>query len=1013
MLYEKSHQPMTDELFANPGSEYRAAPFWAWNSKLDKEELLWQMEQLKSMGFGGAHLHVRTGLETKYLSGEFFDSIRACVEKAKRSHMLVWLYDEDRWPSGAAGGLVTKNPEYRQRWAVFTRNKRETGLFLAAYDVALNAGGTLKSYRRMGENDQARGFALYVYREIMGDDPWYNNQAYVNTLDPRSIQEFLHTTHDAYDREAGKDFGGVIPAIFTDEPQFSRKRTLAYAGDTRDVTLPWTDDLPETFRETYGQELLDSLPELLWDLPDGKPSLLRYRFHDHIAERFAQAFADQCGRWCAEHGLMLTGHMMEEPTLKSQTAALGEAMRSYRGFQLPGIDMLCDRREYTTAKQAQSASRQFGREGVLSEMYGVTNWNFDFRGHKLQGDWQAALGVTVRVPHLSWVSMNGEAKRDYPATFNYQIPWYREYGYVENHFARLNTALTRGKALCRVGVVHPVESYWLHWGAQENTEAVRSQMDERFQNLTEWLLKGLIDFDFISESLLPDQCPADFGGDGFPVGDMRYETILVPPVETLRGTTVDRLRRYREQGGRVIFLGGAPALMDAVPSSLPGELYEACEKRPFDRLAILDALESERDVKALDGRGVQTDRLLYQMRKEDAERWLFLCMAEGNKNPDVPERLPLRICVRGCWDAELYDTLTGKTALAPTAYSDGWTVYEKTFYDQDSLLLRLKPAEEKRTAEATAETKKQPAFVRRFLEKMDYTLDEPNVLLLDRAEYALDGEAYAPAEEILRLDNILRARLQWPLRGGHIAQPWVEKDKTTPHSLRLRYTFDSEIQLEGAELALENAASCSAALNGMPAVPMEGWYTDKCIGKLALPPIRPGKNVLEVRMPYGRSANPEAMYLLGRFGVNVQGVFCTLTKLPETVAFGDITRQGFPFYGGSLTYHMKAELEAGRYELEVSQYRAAVLRLSVNGKDQGALAYSPYRIAFDADGSGETLIDLKMFGCRINTFGQVHLADKTIDWWGPQSWRTEGCMWTYEYALWPQGVLKSPELYSL
>ena len=32
--------------------------------------------------------------------------------------------------------------------------------------------------------------------------------------------------------------------------------------------------------------------------------------------------------------------MMEEPTLESQTAALGEAMRSYRGFDLPGIDML-------------------------------------------------------------------------------------------------------------------------------------------------------------------------------------------------------------------------------------------------------------------------------------------------------------------------------------------------------------------------------------------------------------------------------------------------------------------------------------------------------------------------------------------------------------------------------------------------------------------------------------------------------------------------------------------------
>ncbi len=1011
MLYPKSHEPMTDALFSNPGSEYRAAPFWAWNCKLDKEDLTWQMEQMKKMGFGGAHLHVRTGLETEYLSREFFDMIHACVEKAKQEHMLVWLYDEDRWPSGAAGGLVTKNPAYRMRCAVFTRKKRENGHFLAAFDVTLNSDGTLNSYRRMDENGTAAGFALYAYLEIAGDNPWYNNQAYANTLDPESIRQFLKTTHDAYFAQVGGDFGKVIPAIFTDEPQFSRKQTLAFADDTRDVTLPWTDDLPQTFLQAYGEDLLNGLPELLWDLPDQKPSLLRYHFHDHIAERFARSFADQCGKWCGEHGLMLTGHMMEEPTLESQTAALGEAMRSYRGFQLPGIDMLCDRREYTTAKQAQSASRQFGREGVLSELYGVTNWNFDFRGHKLQGDWQAALGVTVRVPHLSWVSMKGEAKRDYPATFNYQTPWYKEYDYVENHFARLNTALTRGKAQCRVGVVHPVESYWLHWGAKENTQAVRSQMDSRFQSLTAWLLRGLIDFDFISESLLPDQCPEDFTGDSFPVGEMRYDAILVPPVETLRSTTVARLRRFAAQGGRVIFLGGAPALMDAVPSSLPGELYAACEACPFDRLAILRRLESVRDVEARDDRGVRTDRLLYQLRQEGDERWLFLCQAEGVRNRDVPSRLPLRLRLRGAWDLTLYDTLTGSVIPVSARQENGWTVYDTVFYDEDSLLLRLTPAKAQAAAQTAAAGQPKPQFVRRFLEKLPYTLEEPNVLLLDRAEYALDGEEYSPAEEILRLDNLLRAKTGWPPRGGHIAQPWVEKDRTTPRTVRLRYTFDSEIRLEGTELALENAESCAVTLNGLPASLKDGWFADKCIGLQALPPIVPGKNVLEVIQPYGRSVNLEAMYLLGQFGVNVQGVYCTLTALPQAITFGDITRQGFPFYGGNLTYHMKAELAPGRYVLEASHYRAALLRAAVDGRDQGVLAYAPYRLSFAIAAPGEHAIDLTMFGCRINTFGQVHQADKTIDWWGPQSWRTEGVMWSYEYALWPQGVLKSPELF--
>ena len=551
MLYPQKQEPLTPERFKSPGSEYRGAPFWAWNTKLDKQELLWQIEQLKKMGYGGFHMHVRVGLATEYLGDEFMDCIRACVEKAESEDMLAWLYDEDRWPSGFAGGLVTKDRQFRQRFLVFSRDEMPEMQPLAIYDVSLNPDGTLAQYARIHPGDAVQGFALYVYEKIAEDNPRYNNQAYLNTLDPESVRAFIDKTYTAYDRAVGDRFGKSVPAIFTDEPQFSRKGTLSFAQDTSRVTLPWTDDLPDTFRAIYQADLLDHLPELLWDLPEGRISQVRYHFHDHVAERFAAAFADQCGAWCANHGLMLTGHMMEEPTLQSQTAALGEAMRSYRAFQLPGIDMLCDRREFTTAKQTQSAARQYGREGVMSELYGVTNWNFDFRGHKLAGDWQAALGVTVRVPHLSWVSMNGEAKRDYPATFNYQSPWYKEYPYIEDHFARVNTALTRGKARCRVGVIHPIESYWLHWGAKENTQAIRAQMDARFQSLTEWLLRGLIDFDFICESLLPGQCAADFAvGNGFPVGEMRYEVVVVPPVETLRTTTIQRLRRFSEAGGR-------------------------------------------------------------------------------------------------------------------------------------------------------------------------------------------------------------------------------------------------------------------------------------------------------------------------------------------------------------------------------------------------------------------------------------------------------------------------------
>jgi hypothetical protein len=55
-------------------------------------------------------------------------------------------------------------------------------------------------------------------------------------------------------------------------------------------------------------------------------------------------------------------------------------------------------------------------------MYGVLEWDVTFRQHKLQGDWLAALGVTTRVHHLAFMSMGGEAKRDWPAAIGWQSP---------------------------------------------------------------------------------------------------------------------------------------------------------------------------------------------------------------------------------------------------------------------------------------------------------------------------------------------------------------------------------------------------------------------------------------------------------------------------------------------------------------------------------------------------------------------------------------------------------------
>ncbi|MBR7185434.1 MAG: hypothetical protein IKD37_07490 [Clostridia bacterium] len=1030
MLYPKNQTPKLDEaLFKAPTSEYRGTPFWAWNCKLEGEELKWQIDVLEQMGFGGFHMHVRTGMDTPYLTDEYMDRVEDCVEHARGKEMLAWLYDEDRWPSGPAGGIVTKEEKYRQRSLMFTVNPYEDdlppeangvdmsarisrpkrGYLLAKFDIKLNLDGTLASYRRIGKNEAAEGTAWYAYVETPSPNTWWNNQTYVNTLDREAIQRFVEVTHERYRQRFAGDFGGVIPAIFTDEPQFSRKRTLPFAESQKDVTLPWSDDLEDTFVAAYGDSLVEHIPELIWDLPDEVRSLTRYHYHDHVAERFASAFADTVGGWCRENGILLTGHMMAEPTLMSQTGALGEAMRSYRSFGLPGIDMLCALFEYTTAKQAQSATHQYGYPGVMSELYGVTGWDFDFRGHKLHGDWQAALGVTVRVPHLSWVSMAGEAKRDYPASIHYQSPWYGEYAYVEDHFARVNTAMTRGKPIVRVGVIHPVESYWLHWGPSEQTALARDQMDESFQNITKWLLFGSVDFDFIAESLLPDLCPK--ASAPLQVGEMAYDVILVPGCETLRETTLARLEAFAAAGGKLVFLGSAPTLIDAKPDNRGAALAARTALLPFSRSAVLGAVDAVREVEIRNDTGALSDNLLHQIRQDGDDRWLFVAHGTEPYNKDVSRRQGVRITLTGNWTPTLYDTTTGEIKPMPYKTANGKTIIETALYDYDSLLLKLSPAAEGASYAAPVAEKvtAKPIAVPNAL---PYTLSEPNVLVLDMAEFALDDDAdYAPAEELLRADNVCRKRLGWPLRGGRITQPWCIEPEPIEHQIRLRFTFRSTIPLRNALLALEDAEDAKIILDGatVPSV-VVGWYVDKSIKKVALPPIEAGEHKLEVILPFGRRTNVEWCYLLGDFGVSLRGTEATVIAPADKLAFGNILPQGLPFYGGEVTYCLDFISNGGKVSLRVPHYKAAVLSVAVDGEKVATLAYPPYKLDLGRLSAGSHKLEITAYISRQNAFGPLHLSDMRVTWIGPSAWRSTGDSWTYAYNLYPEGITSAVEL---
>ena len=1037
MLYKKNgEQSLNDKLFQNPTAEYRGTPFWAWNNKFDGKILKEQIECFKEMGFGGFHMHSRSGMSMEYLGEDFMNCVKYCVEKAKDENMLAWLYDEDKWPSGFAGGIVTKTPKYRGKVLVFTKENLEDfpreqaiekGLtyFYAAYEVILDENGFLQSCREVDRNADCEN-KYYAFIKTLEPTPWFNNQAYLDTISYEAVAKFIEVTHEAYKSAVGSEFGKTIPAIFTDEPEYGRVIPKPFSKEDDAAQVPWTTDFDVDLQKETGFALKPVLPELFFAMENNAPSYTKYVYYKYLTNRLADCFYGQIGRWCEENNLMLTGHSNTEDTMRMQMWCCGDVMRLYPHMQLPGIDTLENGDREITAKQAQSVVHQYGKEGMLSELYGVTNWDFDFRGHKFQGDWEAALGVTVRVPHLSWLTMEGTAKRDYPASIFYQSPWYKEYKLIEDHFSRVNTALTRGEPDVSVGVIHPIESMWMQFGPNDTCGGMIDSLDSQLAFVSKFLLHSLIDFDYIDEGNLEDLCTK--GTNPLVVGKMSYSTIVVPNCVTLRKNTIDRLTEFCQNGGNVIFTGKCPEFVDAKPSDLAKPLYEMAKTVSLDRYELTNAIDDRR-LEIYMGNGQRSDRFIYQMRKDTDGKWLFIASSQIAINDRKSHMLDIydnwqsssylsvpgsssavftedniQIVINGEYTPALYDTMTGEIKEPDFEVKDGKTIIKTKYYWGNSYLFKLM----KKTKECSLK-KDMPKSVSReinFKGAVEYGLKEPNVLLLDIAEYAFDNGEWNEKEEVLRISDKFRASMGWQV---DFPQPWVIPDTPAEHFVHLRFRFCSEFEIANCKLALEQAESTKITLNGEAVESrIDGWYVDKFIKTVPLPKIKQGENVLELSVPYPMRGTVEACYLLGDFFVRLAGTEATLIPTRDRLAFVSTDKQDLPFYSGNIIYKTEISVEDCDLEVSTTSFRGALVKVYLDGKEAGISALPPFNVLVKDVSKGKHTLEFELFGNRYNTFAPLHLADETETWIGPQGWSAEGNAWCYEYRTRPFGILKSP-----
>ncbi|HOV69365.1 MAG TPA: glycosyl hydrolase, partial [Clostridia bacterium] len=503
-----------EKQFANPPVSFKGAPFWSWNGKLDKKELLRQIDVLQKMGMGGYFCHSRTGLITEYLGEEWFDLINACADYGKEKGMQTWLYDEDRWPSGTAGGMVTKNPSYRLHYLRLTILPPGSTFDFSTDIVAAFTADVddlaFTNKKRIYHPEEASGKTVLLFSdEEMASDSFYNGYTYVDTMNKEATEEYIRITHEKYTEKCGSRLSDSIVGIFTDEPhRGSVMCGYSLNNPTPHFLTPYPKELFEHFRKAYGYDLIEFLPELFLQANGEKVHPVKWQYMELLQALFIDNFFKPINEWCKRNNMMLTGHVLHEDTLTAQTAMIGSVMRAYEYFDAPGVDVLGEHNyKYWIVKQLQSAARQLGKSTLLSELYGCTGWHMSFDNHKAVGDWQALFGINLRCHHLCWYTMLGEAKRDYPASIFYQSAWFSEYKTLEDYYSRIHVLMSRGEPVCKVLVVNPVESLWAiiypGWANILSTaDSTAAKLEETYSLVFSALNSARIDFDYGDEDYL-------------------------------------------------------------------------------------------------------------------------------------------------------------------------------------------------------------------------------------------------------------------------------------------------------------------------------------------------------------------------------------------------------------------------------------------------------------------------------------------------------------------------------
>ena len=351
------------ENFENPPSSYRSAPLWTWNYKITEEGIDEQLKEFKNAGMGGVFVHPRPGLVTEYLSDDWFHLFEYAVKSAKKLGMYVWIYDENSYPTGFAGGHVpAQMPDSYQHGSALDlkvvktlavdTSKTYRTILKKSGDNFITITNNYESY--LNQKGEFYLFELIKYPK----GPWFGGESYVDLLYKGVSEKFLEVTmENGYTKHVSDEFGKTIPGVFSDEPN------IGHIHLDLEHSVTYTHDLFEVFKKEWGYDLEVNLPKLTENI--GNYQQVRHNYYQTLLDLFIDRWSKPNYEYHKKNNLLWSGHYWEHgwPNPRNNS----DNMAMYSWHQQPGIDMLFNQ------FNEDDVYGQFGNIRSVKEVASVVN----------------------------------------------------------------------------------------------------------------------------------------------------------------------------------------------------------------------------------------------------------------------------------------------------------------------------------------------------------------------------------------------------------------------------------------------------------------------------------------------------------------------------------------------------------------------------------------------------------------------------------------------------------------